>query len=63
MMTIRIETTDKVKPGDSVERNGRKYTVAEAVVWTDAADNYAYTEAVLKLARGGDGGTDSGRDK
>jgi len=55
-MAIRIESTDKLKVGDSVEHNGKKYTVAEAVVWSDAADNYAYTEAVLKLDRGGDGG-------
>ena len=55
-MAIRIESTDKLKVGDSVEHNGKKYTVAEAAVWTDAADNFAYTEAVLKLDRGGDGG-------
>ena len=55
-MAIRIESTDKLKVGDSVEHNGKKYTVAEAVVWSDAADNFAYTEAVLKLDRGGDGG-------
>jgi hypothetical protein len=51
-VTVRIETTDKVKVGDHVDHNGKKYTVAEAVVWSDALDNYAYTEAVLKLARG-----------
>ena len=55
-MAIRIESTDKLKVGDSVEHNGKKYVVAEAVVWSDAADNFAYTEAVLKLDRGGDGG-------
>jgi len=56
-MAIRIETTDKLKVGDSVERNGKTYVVAEAVVWSDAADNYAYTEAVLKLDKGDDGGS------
>ena len=55
-MAIRIESTDKLKVGDAVEHNGKKYVVAEAVVWSDAADNFAYTEAVLKLDRGGDGG-------
>ena len=60
-MTVRIESEKKLKVGDPVEHNGKKYTVAEAVVWSDAADNYAYTEAVLKLDRGGDGGS-SDRD-
>lgn len=55
-MAIRIESTDKLKVGDSVERNGKAYVVDEVAVWTDAADNFAYTEAVLKLDRGGDGG-------
>jgi hypothetical protein len=61
-MTVRIESAKKLKVGDEVEHNGKKYVVAEAVVWSDAADNYAHTEAVLKLARGGDGGH-SDRDK
>lgn len=56
-MAVRIETTDKLKVGDSVDHNGKKYTVAEAVVWSDAADNFAYTEAVLKLDKGDDGGS------
>lgn len=54
-MAIRIETTDKLKVGDQVDRNGKKYVVTEAAVWSDALDNYAYTEAVLKLDRGDDG--------
>jgi len=56
-MAVRIETTDKLKVGDSVERNGKQYVVDEVAVWVDAADNYAYTEAVLKLDKGGDGGS------
>ena len=56
-MAIRIEATDKLKVGDSVERNGKTYSVVEAAVWVDGADNYAYTEAVLKLDKGDDGGS------
>lgn len=53
-MTVRIETTDNVKVGDNVDHNGKKYVVTEAVVWSDAAGNYASTDAVLKLAKGDD---------
>jgi len=56
-MAVRIESDKKLKVGDEVEHNGKKYTVAEAAVWTDAAGDFAYTEAVLKLARGDGGGS------
>ena len=55
-MAVRIESADRLKVGDHVDHNGKKYTVAEAAVWSDALGNYAYTEAVLKLSRGSDGG-------
>lgn len=56
-MTIRIETADRLSVGDQVERDGGKFVVTWTAVWSDALDNYAYTEALLEPAGGDDGGS------
>ena len=59
-MSIRIESKDRLSVGDRVERDGGTFVVTEAAVWSDAADNYAYTEAVLEPVGGDD---DPGPDR
>lgn len=54
-MSVRIETTDRVDVGDQIELEGVPHVVVEAAIWTDAADNYAYTVAYLAAAGGDDG--------
>lgn len=51
-MTVHISSTDRLKVGDAVDHNGKKYTVAEAVAWSDAWGNFSHTEATLKLTGG-----------
>lgn len=52
-MALRIESKDRLRVGDRLERDGGTFVVTEAVVWSDAADNYAYTEALLEPVGGG----------
>jgi len=54
-MSVRIESKDRLSVGDRVERDGGTFVVTETAVWADAADNYAFTEAVLEPV-GGDNG-------
>lgn len=61
-MSNRIESKDPLSVGDKVERASGTFIVTEAMVWTDAAGNYAYTEAVLEPL-GGDDGPGPDRDQ
>ncbi|MBT2566601.1 hypothetical protein J7I84_08855 [Arthrobacter sp. ISL-85] len=54
-MPIRIESKDRLTVGDRLERDDGTFVVTETTIWFDAADNYAYTEAMLEPV-GGDGG-------
>lgn len=58
-MTVRIESANRLSVGDHVERDGGTFVVTEASVWSDALDNYAYTDATLEPVGGGDGSSTS----
>lgn len=61
-MPIRIESKDRLSVGDRVEHDGGTFVVTEAAVWSDAAGNFAYTEASLEPV-GGDSGPGPDRDQ
>ncbi|QDG88864.1 hypothetical protein [Pseudarthrobacter sp. NIBRBAC000502770] len=51
-MTIRIETPNRLSVGDQIDHGGGKFVVTGTAVWSDALDNYAYTEALLEPVGG-----------
>ncbi|MDN4645362.1 hypothetical protein [Arthrobacter sp. PsM3] len=55
-MTVRIESTERLSVGDEVDHEGGTFVVTEAAVWSDALDNFAFTEALLEPLGGDDGG-------
>lgn len=56
-MSIRIESKDRLSVGDHVDHGGAEHVVTAVAVWSDALDNYAYTEAELAPVGGeGDAG-------
>lgn len=59
-MAIRIETTDRLSVGDQIDHDGGKFVVTGTAVWSDALDNYAYTEALLEPVGGGDDAGETG---